>query len=97
MFNVRAVGHHPHIPTVISFRPVHHRSTDAFQQCLQRCCHWGYINFDFHITPQEEITWCEIWRTGGYGNRGTSSRSAILYSGATGLPSGEHTSHESGL
>ncbi|GBN61540.1 hypothetical protein AVEN_119891-1 [Araneus ventricosus] len=35
------------------------------QQCLQRCWHWGYINFDLHITPQEEITWREIWRPGG--------------------------------
>ncbi|GBN78979.1 hypothetical protein AVEN_85991-1 [Araneus ventricosus] len=54
-----------------------HSNSDAFLQCLQRCWHWGYISFVLHIPSQEEITWREIWRSGGYGNRGTSSRPAL--------------------
>ncbi|GBM38135.1 hypothetical protein AVEN_142728-1 [Araneus ventricosus] len=59
--------------SIACFRQCRHSSSDAFLQCLQRCWHWGYINFVFHINPQEEITWHEIWRSG---NRGTSSRPA---------------------
>ncbi|GBN78132.1 hypothetical protein AVEN_262673-1 [Araneus ventricosus] len=72
-------GTHPNGNPVPSRRSVacfHHSSSDAFLPCLQRCCHW-YINLVLHISLQEEITWREIWRLGGHGNRGTSSRPAL--------------------
>ncbi|GBM02468.1 hypothetical protein AVEN_76513-1 [Araneus ventricosus] len=111
MFNVCALGHPAHIPTVIQFRPdvqknvsgnVSHSSNDAFLQCLQRCWPLGYINLVLHITPQEEITWLEIQRHGAMATEEHTPdqralSSAILYSAATVLPSSEHASHEAGF
>ncbi|GBN12998.1 hypothetical protein AVEN_249859-1 [Araneus ventricosus] len=53
------------VPSRHSIACFRHSSSDAFLQCLQRCWHWGYINFVIHITPWEEIMWRKIWRPGG--------------------------------
>ena len=77
MFNVSTIGHTTHIKPIVKFLP------NASQHCIvndwNSFCYsclqlirisWnrGHLDQSFHKSPQKEIAWCEIWRSGWPGH-----------------------------
>ncbi|GBM80795.1 hypothetical protein AVEN_225042-1 [Araneus ventricosus] len=74
------------VPSRRSIACFRHRSSDAFLQCLQCCWHWGYINFVLLITPQEEITWRQIWLPEGPWQQRSIIQTSTPYPAMCALP-----------
>ncbi|GBN86413.1 hypothetical protein AVEN_85766-1 [Araneus ventricosus] len=81
MFNVCALGHPTHIPTVIQFRSMF-PSISATAGVMRSCSACsivgigGYINFVLHIIHCKKSHGARSGNLRDHGNRGTSSRPA---------------------